>query len=83
VRVAAGRAEIAGTPSRRAAEQRQKWLLDADGQPSAWDLYAKVVNGASEPGAFRVRFTSVPPEASTQLEALLRQVVSPPGAIAP
>ena len=76
-------AEIAGAQAVEFLSNVKVWLLDARGQPGAGDLYAKVVDGASGPGAFRVRFTSLPPEVSAQFEALLRAAAVSPGAIAP
>jgi len=42
-------------------------MRDEHGEPWSGDVYAKALDGATMPGAFRVRFTSIAPEIATEL----------------
>ena len=46
-----------------------KLQLVSDGEAMTGDLYAKVSGGESSPGLFLVRFTSIPPQVESYLEA--------------
>jgi PAS domain S-box-containing protein len=71
VRLSRRGAEIATPTPAEPLSNVKVWLLDAGGEPRPGDLYAKVVDGNAGSGGFRVRFTSVTPELSAEIEAAL------------
>ena len=69
VRLSAREAEIDGEERVDALCNVKIWMRDERGEPRPGDVYAKALDGATIPGAFRVRFTSVAPELAAELAA--------------